>query len=138
MARSNASAKIRAIAESRLSPKRALFDAIGDISKEEVFHSQVLVITYIQSEVTQGGIILPQKTLEEDRFQGTVGLVAAMGPGAFKDDNIAKFHGKKISLGDWVLFRPSDGVEMFIRSVPCRLFEDVHIKMRISSPDMYW
>lgn len=139
MARSNAIAKIREIAESNQDPKLAIRRALGDAATRfQVFHSQVLVATYIQPAQTKGGIFIPDKSLQEDQFQGTVGLVVALGPGAFKDDNIAKFHGLSLKVGDWCLYRPSDGLQLYVREVPCRLFEDVNIKMRILDPQMFW
>ena len=137
MAKSNYSAKMKEIASSSLPPKQAHLAALGNF-KDKLLHSQVLVVTYVQPEKTAGGIIIPDKSKDEDRYQGTLGLVVAMGPGAFKDDNIAKFHDVKLKIGNWVLYRPSDGLELFINQTPCRIFEDVHIKMIVESPELYW
>jgi co-chaperonin GroES (HSP10) len=137
MANSNATQKMREIAESKLPSKKAHLKALG-IYADEVFHSQVLCMTYISPEKTQGGIIIPDKPKDEDRFQGKIGLVIAMGPGAFKDDAVAKFHGQTISVGDWVLVRPSDGMEMFYNGCSLRLFQDVDIRKRITDPSKYW
>lgn len=139
MAQSNFSAKIQEISESKLKSKEAHLAALGDIKgKFTLLHSQVLVVTYVQPARTSGGIIIPQKSQDEDRFQGTIGLVVALGKGAFKDDNIAKFHGDKLELSDWVFARPGDGMEMFINQVPCRVFEDVAIKAIVTEPKMFW
>lgn len=139
MARSNAAQRIKEIAQSSSDPKAALLKALGDVSKKiRLHHSQVLVATFIQPEKTRGGIIMPEKTLGEDQFQGNTGLVVAMGPGAYKDDNIAKFHGVTIKIGDWVLYRPADGLQLLINEVPCRIFEDVDIKADVVDPmDFY-
>lgn len=139
MASSNFSAKIQEISESKLKPKEAHLAALGNIKNQfHLLHSQVLVATYIQPARSAGGIIMPDRKKDEDRFQGPVGLVIAMGAGAFKDDSIAKFHGDKLKLHDWVFFRASDGLELFINQVPCRLFEDVSIKMVVQNPQLYW
>lgn len=129
--------KVKQIAERGSDAKKAMLEALGDF-KDEVFHNQVLVATYIQPAVTAGGIHLPQSAQDEDIWQGTVFLVVAMGPGAFLDDNIAKFHGKKLKIGDWVMARSSDGLNLNINDVPCKLFEDTRIMMRISDPQRYW
>lgn len=134
----NVTKKIREIAEAQGNPRDTLLRAVGDISKEIVLHSQILIATYIRPERTAGGIILTDRAIEEDRFQGSIGLVLAKGPGAFKDDNIAKFHGQTVEVGDWVLFRPADGLALFINEVPCRLFEDAHLKMKVTRPEIYW
>jgi co-chaperonin GroES (HSP10) len=137
MANSNASQKMRQIAESSQSSKEAHFAALG-VYTDEVLHSQVLCMTYVQPEKTSGGIILIDKSRDEDRFQGKISLVIAMGPGAFVDDAVAKFHGKKIEVGDWVLVRPSDGMEIFYNGCSLRLFQDVDVRMRINDPMKFW
>lgn len=137
MARSNAMTKMRQIAESSHDPKKALLDALGK-HDTKVFHSKVLVATYIQPAMTKGGIIRPDKTIEEDRYQGTTFLVIGMGAGAFKDDNIAQFNGDKLEVGDWVMGVAGDGISLFINEVPCRLFDDTRILMRVKDPELYF
>ena len=137
MARSNAIAKMRQIAESDTDPKEAILKALGK-HDTKVFHSKVLVATYVRPAKTEGGIFLPDKAIEEDRYQGTIFLVIAKGPGAFKDDNIAQFHGDTINVGDWVMGVAGDGIGMFINGVPCRLFDDSRILMRVKNPELYF
>jgi co-chaperonin GroES (HSP10) len=141
MSRSNAVGKLRQIIEQNEGEKdikAALFSALGnDIG--DVFHAQVLVATYPGERYHAGTkIIRTDTSIQENRFQGTIFLVVAKGPGAFKDDGQFKFHGKDIEVGDWVLAKPSDGTELFIKEVPCRLFEDSCIKMKVSDPTLYW
>lgn len=125
-------------------PKKAILDAIGDISWFEVFHNQVLVATFVPPEKI-GNIYVPDRALEENRFQGKTGLVLAVGPMAFQDDAVTKFGGLKAVPGDWVMFRPGDGLEMFIRDrrgvndgISCRLFDDTFIKGRVDDPAMIY
>lgn len=138
-------AKLREVAQAAtFDPRRALRDSIGDISGIEMFHNLVLVATYIEPEKTAGGIIKPDRTLAENRFQGKCALVLKLGPLAFKDDNIARFGGMTIAAGDWVMVRPSDGWELFTvdsgtsTGTCCRIFEDVNIKGRVSDPAMIY
>ena len=140
MARSNAIGKMRQIAEKSSTPQEAAKSILSAIGKHDtyVFHSKVLVAGYVRPAKTAGGIILPDKVIEEDRFQGTVGLVIGLGKGAFKDDNIAKFNGDKLKVGDWVLTVAADGVAMFINEVPCRLFDDTRILMKVKNPELYF
>lgn len=126
-------------------PKKAIFSAVGDLDDYDVFHNLVLVATFIQSEKTKGGVYLPDKALAEDRYQGKVGLVLKAGPGAFKDDTVVKFYGVTVKRGDWVIYRPSDGVEQFVRDlntpgsgISCRLLEDAHLKGRVADPAMIY
>lgn len=129
--------KMREIAQSKLPSKKAHLAALGEYT-DEVLHSQVLCMTYCQPEKTQGGILLPDNSLQEDRFQGKIALVIALGPGAFVDDAVAKFHGVVIQIHDWVLVRPSDGTELFYNGCSLRLFQDVDIRKRITDPQKYW
>lgn len=137
------SARLRDIAIAASNdPKKALIDSLGDVSRFEPFHNLVLVATYVAPEKTKGGIIRPDRTLMEDRFQGKVGLVVRVGPQAFVDDDRVRFGGTKISVGDWVMYRPADALELFFvnetgrEGTPCRLIEDVSIKGRISDPSL--
>lgn len=138
MANTNAIQKMRQIADSKLPSKKAHLEALGKY-EDEIYHSQVLVMTYVKPSRSKGGIILGgDDTLQEDRFQGKLALVIAMGPGAFKDDVVAKFHGKKPKVGDWVLTRPADGMEFFYNGCTVRLFQDVDIKGPVKDPTRYW
>ncbi len=137
MARSNAITKMRRIAEADTDPKKAILAELGK-HNTEVFHSKVLVAQYVRPAKTAGGIIMPDRVIEEDRYQGNIFLVIGMGPGAFKDDNIAKFHGAKLKVGDWVMCVASDGIPMFINEVPCRLYEDARILMKVENPEIYY
>lgn len=136
---SNYTKKMEQIAEDPRGVEAALKAETAAGAKDlTVLHSQVLVATYVQPARTKGGIILTSKSRDEDRFQGKLGMVIAVGPGAFKDDGIAKFHGLSVKVGDWVFARASDGLELFINAVPCRVFEDVAIKMIVKTPELYW
>jgi co-chaperonin GroES (HSP10) len=137
---------LRKIAEaSAADPRKAIYDAIGDISGIELAHNLVLVATYVRPAMTQGGIHLPDSALQEDRFQGKPALVLALGPLAFVDDGVARFGGFTVEPGDWVLVRPSDGWEMFKvdqttgrDGTSCRLFEDANIKAKLADPTLVY
>jgi len=136
-------ARLRDIA-AQADPKKALLQSLGDLSHWEIFHNLVMVATYIEPETTPGGIIKPDRTLAESRFQGKVGLVVKLGPLAFKDDNIAKFGGVTIKEGDWVFYNAGDGFELYSvehqksDGTCCRLFEDTRIKGRVADPSLVW
>lgn len=140
MARSNAIVKMRQIADSSDDPKEVLKKALGPDAMKDytVLHSQVLCATYVRPGKTKGGIFMPDKVVEEDRWQGNIGMVIALGNGAFKDDSVAQFHGEKLKIGDWVMYVPADGVSLFINSVPCRLFQDTRILMKVTNPEIYY
>lgn len=111
---------------------------IGPLDDVEVFHNMVLVATYIRPEKTAGGIIRPEKTRDEDKWQGKAGLVLKVGSIAFVDDATTKFNGVRVHAGDWVVFNVNDGFAMDFNKVRCRLLQDVHIKMRVLNPDEVW
>ncbi len=139
MARSNAVGKLREIVDAGLDPKKALIKELGDIERDVVMRCQVLVAIHPGAKYHPGTTILrTDKDLQESQFQGTVGLVVKMGPLAFVDAPGASFGGAEAKIGDWVLTRPADGLSMFINQVPCRLFEDVNILMKVEDPNIYW
>ncbi len=76
--------------------------------------------------------------MQEDRFQGNCFLVIGLGKGAFKDDNIAQFNGDKLKVGDWVMAVTADGAALYINSVPCRIFSDTRILMKVEDPGIYY
>jgi len=117
-------------------PANEIRKHIGDISKIEVLHNQILVGVYIRPEKTKGGILLTSQTRDEDRYQGKAGLVLKKGPLAFVDDDNNKFHGQNVDVGDWVFYRVSDGFPLVLNGTLCRLLEEVHVKGKIPSPDV--
>lgn len=144
---------LRRLAEAAaFDPAKPLWEAAGDLSDYEVFHNLVLVATYIPPPKVMKGpngedIVFhsTDKHLAEERFQGKVGLVLKVGPVAFKDDSVAKFGGTEIFPGNWVMYRPSDGTELFIRDrskmnegLSCRLIEDVFVRGRVADPALIY
>lgn len=137
--------KLREVAEAAsFDPKAALYEALGDISGIEVLHDLVLVATYIEPATTPGGIIKPDQTLAENRFQGKGALILAMGPTAFKYSDAFVYEGVKPQVGDWVLVRPSDGMELFkvdatgTAGTSCRLFSASRIMCRLRDPALIY
>lgn len=117
--------------------KKAIIDGVGEVlSGIEVMHNHILVGIYIRDEKTKHGIILPTETLREDQFQGKVGVVLKKGPLAFKDDGANDFGGQDVDIGDWIVFRVSDGWQLTINDTPCRMLEDTLIRMKIARPDI--
>lgn len=121
-----------------VSPDAALREAVGDISGIQVFNNQVLVAVYIRPKQTAGGILMPDSVTDEDKYQGKIGLILKKGPSAFVDPTERWFSGAELQVGDWVLFRPSDGWGMTINKQMCRMMEDIAVRARVSQPDMIW
>ena len=110
----------------------------GTLDDFQPFHNQILVAIWMRPEKTTGGIIMPDKVLEEDRWQGKVGLVLKQGPIAFENDNRNDFKGQDVSPGDWVIFQVSNGFAIDVNGVHCRMLEDIHIKATVASPNIIW
>ena len=121
-----------------LDPKQKILEALGDISEQEVFNNNILVAVYIRPQKTKSGIYLSDKTVDEDRYQGKVGLIVKIGQAAFNDDRGEWFQDSTFKLHEWLVFRPSDGWSLTVNGVLCRMLSDTQVKMRITSPDIVW
>ena len=109
-----------------------------DLSEVEVIGNQVLLAIYIRPEKTKGGIFLPDKAKDEDKYQSKVGLILKTGPSAFVDETQSWFKGVTIKEHDWIIFRPSDGWQMLVNGISCRMLDDTVVRGRIPDPDMIW
>lgn len=120
-------------------PAQEIREKIGDVSEFKTTFNQIQVAIYLRPDSIDLGnghkLLLTDNFRKEDEYQGKVGLVIGKGPMAFVDDGTTKFHGQDVNVGDWVVFRPSDGFPMIIKGVLCRMLEDVHIKGIIPRPD---
>ena len=117
-------------------PVQKLLSELGDLSGVELFHNQLLVAVYLRPGKTKSGILLAEQTLSEDRFQSKLGLAVKKGDQAFISSGEWQF--PDIKLHDWILFRPSDGWNITVNGVLCRILTDTAVKGRISSPDIIW
>ena len=116
-------------------PREKLLKEIGNISDIEIFNNQVLLAVYIRPDKLKSGLYMPDKTRDEDRYQGKVGLLVKRGPAAFMDDG-EWFSGLEFTENkDWLVFRPSEGWQLTVNGVLCRMFEDVDLKGRVPHPD---
>jgi hypothetical protein len=119
-------------------PDKVIWREVGSLDQIEVVGQYVLVCAYIRPATrTIGGIEIPETATEEDRYQGRVGMVLKLGHTAFKDTERppVDFGGFRCEPGQWIVYRPSDGVRFQIGKRDCRLIADVHVKMRLGTPD---
>ena len=118
-------------------PRTVIWEAIGaDLGLVEPMNQQVLVALYIRPATrTASGLEIAEEAVDEDRYQGKVGMVLKKGPRAFKDDGPVKFYGQDVEPGDWVVYRASDGLKGMIGNHEIRLIPDVYIKAKIGHPD---
>lgn len=132
-------------------PRKELLDKIGSLDWITVRANQVLAAVYLspKEKVLASGhtLYVPDETNDDDRFRGKVGLVVKMGPLAFTDDpehGIRFLPEDRCKVGDWIVFRASDGWQMTItgkgstHSTLCRVFVEGDIRAVIDRPDMVW
>jgi co-chaperonin GroES (HSP10) len=126
-------------------PRIDIFKRVGDLKWFNLRVNQILCAVYVRPDETAGGIILPDKVVDEDRYQGKVGLVLKLGPMAFVSDDNTKFAADdKVKVGDWVVYRASDGWQLTLASQYsrdnqlCRIFVESDIRAVITAPDQVW
>lgn len=117
-------------------PKKAIIQAVGDLSGCKISADLVLVGTYIRSEKTAGGIYRPNEVLKEDEYQGKVGLVLYKGPLAYGDWEADDERGKQAALHTWVVYAIKDGWPVQINGTACRFVPYDKIRMQIPNPAM--
>lgn len=118
-------------------PKKAIWEKIGNkLDSIEVMFNMVLVATYIRPEKTSGGIIRPDSNVQEDIWQGKVGLVLKLGPTAFVDDDHNAFYGQKADVDDWCVYKVGDAWSLNINGYPCRIVRDSGIRLKVTDPSI--
>lgn len=119
-------------------PAETLLTEIGDLKEIELFNNQVLVGVYIRPKKTKSGIFLTDQTTDEDRYQSKVGLLLKLGPRAFEANDEGWFAGETFTPGEWLVFRPSDGWQITVNGVLCRILNDTQVRGRVKHPDQVW
>jgi co-chaperonin GroES (HSP10) len=120
-------------------PKKVVMDAVGSaIDEISVFGNRVLVATAPHCERSKGGIIFTDKAVDENKYQGKVGLVLKMGDAAFSYDGSYEWVGEKPEVGSWVFYRTPDSWECGLNGISCRFIRDEHIVGELNSPDAIW
>lgn len=114
-------------------PRVEIMKQFEDLEKVDVFNDKVLLAVYERPNKTASGIVLPNQTTEEDRYQGKAALVVKIGPLVNLGD--APTRGGEIKIGDWIAIRPSDGWPININQKLCRLVSEKDVHLRIPSPD---
>ena len=110
-----------------------------ELKQTKIPGEKLLIVTYIPPEKTKGGIILSNRALDENRFQGKVALIVKIGDEAFKYknqfDHEGLYDGHTPKVGDYVVCRFSDGFEMLINGTAVRLIDQHAIQMYIEDPE---
>jgi co-chaperonin GroES (HSP10) len=127
----------------------SIVDQLGGIDDVEIFNNQLLVAIYIRPKDAKsaGGIILTDNNKDEDRYQSKIGVILKMGPQAFKDPEQRWFAGAEFKVGDLVMFRASDGLNLELtkigqrltsEKVLCKILEDTSVRMRVKTASRVW
>jgi co-chaperonin GroES (HSP10) len=111
--------------------KDLVFKNIGNLDDYVVLGDDVLVATYVKTGKTAGGIILTDKSVDEDRWQGKVGLVLKLGESAFKYEGPYEYKGTVPKIGSYIVFHTSDTREIGIKGFSCRTISSSLVRMII-------
>jgi len=116
-------------------PRQVILDEVGErVKKIHPVLTQVLVCVYERPKVTAKGLYLPDS--DEDKWQGTVGLIVAMGPKAFTDDDVRDYDGCRPKIGDWVVYRVGDTLRQLAGRRMLRLLDETAVRCIVDDPDV--
>ena len=95
---------------------------------------RILILPYRGQGKTEGGILLADKTIEQQQVSTQVGYVLKVGPLAYQDSD--KFpDGAWCQEKDWVMFARYSGSRFNIDGGEVRILNDDEILARISDPE---
>ena len=95
---------------------------------------RILILPYRGKGKTEGGILLPDKAVDEQSVSTQVGYVLKMGPLAFNDPE--KFPtGPWYAEKDWVMFTRYAGSRFQIDGGEVRILNDDEVLAKIQSPE---
>ncbi len=105
-----------------------------------VVGADVLIGVYVKPDAkTRGGIIMPDRKRDDDKYQGKVGMILATGALAFQDDERHRWGDQKPQIGDWVVFEVTETLAFdTVNDRRIRIVEDIHVRVVIDDPDMVW
>jgi hypothetical protein len=116
-------------------PRQVVLDKIMPlIGGLELYRNEVLIV--VAPNCTKiGSLYTSEGYKAEQRFQGKIGLVVALGEIAFNDDKLWPNVETRPAVGTWVFFRPADAPECAIGGYSCRFISDDKIRGRCSAAD---
>jgi len=112
----------------------------------KLLRNRLLVATYVRPQRSKGGIIYADRSLDEDKWQGKVGLLLKIGPCAFEfpEDDEKREAGVIVSgafpcAGDWVFYRASDTWDFgLMPGVHCRIITDDAVIGTVADPSVIY
>ena len=122
-------------------PAKEIFDDLGDLSGYRVGGPDLLIAVYERRGKTSGGIFLPDRTADNDKWGGCTGLIVKMGPRAYRTEKTEGWfvddagRPKPPKVGDWIVFDPKQGHMFLIDKRMCRVIPDQYAFLVIPEPD---
>jgi hypothetical protein len=123
--------------------KQEMLAKLGDTSTIRVLTNRIWIAIWMRPDFKDLGggkkIHFTDTTRDEDIYQGTAGLVVAMGPLAFVSDDDFYFGRDVPMVGDWVLYHRGGGYGVRFRhnGVECVMLEqEKAIKAILTRPDL--
>lgn len=107
----------------------------GELPGFRLHGNRVLVGVYERPDTLKSGIILTDKSRQEDQYQGKAALVLMLGHSAFKSDDHFNFGPDTVKVGDWISLWVSDGRSIIVNGMLCRVIRDQDINLKIPAPD---
>lgn len=123
---------------------RKIWADIGDLDDFVLWPTDVVVAHWERTTLPGSRLLAAAATKREDRFQGKVGMVLKLGSNAFVDAPDAQFYGFTATVGDWVVYKNTDGREFDIvktgsvTKTIARALKDGEIFMKVARPDRVW
>lgn len=124
-------------------PRDAILEEVSGLHEDFLIGgADVLVAIYKRKGRTIGKIWVPDRTSDEDDYQGNSGLVLKVGPFAYKSEKTegwfldANGDPRPVKAGDWVLFDVKFGLAFKLGSKTCRLIDDQHVMGILPRPDI--
>jgi len=117
-------------------------EVAGLIDNLHVGGADVLVAVFTRIGRSKGGVLLSDRTTDEDNYQGVSAMVLKLGPYAYQSDKTKRWFVDKDGEprpprpGDWVLFDTKNNFPFKLGARTCRLINDQYVMAIIDRPDM--
>jgi co-chaperonin GroES (HSP10) len=119
-------------------PAQQLLQMLGRLPRK-VCGGRIFAASYVRPDqmTVKGGhtLYLPDKTRDEDIWQGKAHFVVMVGAEAYRNDSRRDFAEPYCQVGDWIVITPQSGRMIAWNGVPCRIIEDADVQMVIDAPD---
>jgi len=93
----------------------------------------ILVQLYIQTEKTEGGILIPDLARDEEQYRSCVGLVIKKSKASYEDPRYRQT-GHWCKVGDWVVFPRHAGYKISVLGAPTFILKEDAIDFTIDDP----